>query len=232
MSPAAVIGPVSPWSAPQGWDSSLISLWIRSAWIQQRSANSFPTHWTESICRSGKFRVLHNNIYYKNYFFHHFCTNRLRSNFKIQLILLNRTPAGAVYYKYLGHDQDIAYETWSSSKIFAMANAAGWDYYRTIPSKEKYFFSYSYLRETCNVGCGLEVSTQGSNGETPLGDLATIVCSYDETQVIYYQGIHALDKLMDCLWLWIFLIWNMYMKWRSYSTNVQILPRYGLNWHA
>ena len=59
------------------------------------------------------------------------------------------------------------WETWSSSKIFAMANAAG------------------HLRQSessCAAGSfGLDSSTTGSKGATKLGDLATIVCSYDHT---------------------------------------------------
>lgn len=59
------------------------------------------------------------------------------------------------------------WETWSSSKIFAMANAGG------------------HLR-TNETNCpnqifGLASNTTGKHGPTELGDLATIVCSYDHT---------------------------------------------------
>jgi hypothetical protein len=54
-----------------------------------------------------------------------------------------------------------------SSKIFAMANAAG----------------HLRVNEThCIEGTfGLQDSVQGKHGTTPLGDLATVVCSYDTT---------------------------------------------------
>jgi hypothetical protein len=59
------------------------------------------------------------------------------------------------------------WETWSSSKIFAMANAAG------------------HLRKdetACQSSVfGLHDYTTGKLGKTPLADLATIVCSYDHT---------------------------------------------------
>jgi hypothetical protein len=59
------------------------------------------------------------------------------------------------------------YETWSSSKIFAMANAGG--HLRTNES-------------ACDsLLFGLDSSTTGKHGSTLLGDLATIVCSYDRT---------------------------------------------------
>jgi hypothetical protein len=59
------------------------------------------------------------------------------------------------------------YETWSSSKIFAMANAAG--HLRT--------------NESCCTQStfGMDSSTTGKSGKIPLGDLATIICSYDHT---------------------------------------------------
>ena len=65
----------------------------------------------------------------------------------------------------------LSHETWSSSKIFAMANAAG-----SLRG-----------REAPTTGCapgtaGLDAATTGKNGpHTHLGDLATIVCSYDTT---------------------------------------------------
>jgi hypothetical protein len=71
--------------------------------------------------------------------------------------------------------RDAPYETWSSSKIFAMANAAG------------------KMREECPV-TGLTSFTTGSillslslssspgkNGKTALGDLSTVIASYDHT---------------------------------------------------
>lgn len=62
---------------------------------------------------------------------------------------------------YFGHSATEPYETWSSSKIFAGAHAAG------------------SLRSAC--GEGLAANTTGKHGPTPYGDLLTIVCSYDRT---------------------------------------------------
>ena len=43
------------------------------------------------------------------------------------MILIRRSEAGEVYYKYLASGQlnEEPFETWSSSKIFAMATAGG-----------------------------------------------------------------------------------------------------------
>lgn len=75
-----------------------------------------------------------------------------------------------LYNKYYCAGNASAYEgheTWSSSKIFAMANAAG-----HLRSEES----------SCSEGkFGLDSATTGKHGVTPLGDLATIVCSYDTT---------------------------------------------------
>ena len=63
-----------------------------------------------------------------------------------------------------------SYETWSSSKIFAMANAAG--HLRTNETQ----------CQEVPIVPGLDSSVvESKHGKIPLGDLATIVCSYDET---------------------------------------------------
>lgn len=80
------------------------------------------------------------------------------------MILIRRTGSGEVYYRYLGHQADVAYETWSSSKPFAVAGTA-------VPQ----------LRQSCPDGKGLAGSTVGKHGSTPLADLVTIICSYDRT---------------------------------------------------
>lgn len=60
-----------------------------------------------------------------------------------------------------------AYQPWSSTKIFAMANAAG--HLRTNET-------------TCSPSTfGLDGSTSGQDGVTPFGDLSTIIVSYDST---------------------------------------------------
>eukprot|EP00605_Chrysophyceae_sp_TOSAG23-4_P001557 GSChrysophyteH1.ASY1.ANO1.1708.1 assembled CDS len=70
-----------------------------------------------------------------------------------------------------------AHETWSSSKIFAIANAAG-----ALRTEEPLRQDLSKTRSSCGVdNFGIPSVTQGKHGDTPLGDLATIVCSYDKT---------------------------------------------------
>lgn len=78
----------------------------------------------------------------------------------VAVVLIRRGPRG-VTLRYMGHNATIPYETWSSSKIFAAASAAG------------------VLQERC--GLGLAGETRGVHGATPLGDLLTIICSYDTT---------------------------------------------------
>jgi hypothetical protein len=79
----------------------------------------------------------------------------------VAVALIRRTTSGAAWVRYLGHNASVPYETWSSSKIFAAANAAG------------------VLREAC--GSGLDGTTEGEHGATPFGDLLTVICSYDTT---------------------------------------------------
>jgi hypothetical protein len=97
----------------------------------------------------------------------------LTSDANICLTIIKRTQDGEVYYKYLcgAGDDALGFESWSSSKIFAMANAAG------------------HLREEC--GLGLDSTTEGQHGTTPLGDLATIICSYDTTQGYTSNGLSS-----------------------------------------
>ncbi len=77
--------------------------------------------------------------------------------------LVRRQPDG-LYVRYLASGDGLdPHETWSSSKIFSMANGAG------------------SIEMEC--GLGLDSSVRGEHGTTLLGDLATIICSYDETQV-------------------------------------------------
>ena len=79
-------------------------------------------------------------------------------------VLVRRTASGGVLYRYFGgpnHTQP--FETWSSSKIFAVANAA------------------VTAERACPAVGGLTAETHGRLGATPLGDLATIICSYDRT---------------------------------------------------
>lgn len=86
-------------------------------------------------------------------------------------VILTRRVDGVPYNKYYcTSPQSSAYETWSSSKIFAMANAAG-----TLRGRET---------TTCVPAgmLGIDSHTNGKASDTLLlGDLATIICSYDVT---------------------------------------------------
>lgn len=89
-----------------------------------------------------------------------------------------------------------AYEPWSSSKIFAMANAAG-----HLRSEES----------SCPNGVyGLDGSTSGKRGATMLGDLSTIVCSYDHTAGYtsnslssYFHDIGFRSRINDLVHTWL-----------------------------
>lgn len=105
-------------------------------------------------------------------------TTSLRINdtaVKVCLIMtkrvLNASSSSGIslYNKYFCTPSAVSetYETWSSSKIFAVANAAG--HLRTNET-------------SCAQGLfGLTSSTSGKHGPTLLADLATIICSYDHT---------------------------------------------------
>ena len=82
----------------------------------------------------------------------------------IAMILIRRLGS-KIYYRYLGNQNfDEAAETWSSSKIFCESAAA------------------QRLRvNTCTHESGLDSFTDGKHGLTPLGDLSTIIASYDRT---------------------------------------------------
>mgnify|MGYP004278102647 CR=1 FL=1 len=72
------------------------------------------------------------------------------------------------YYCYGSSSALTPHETWSSSKIFSVSNAA------------------SKLRETesnlkCELGLNSYVRVKGNQDPVPLGDLITIVTSYDKT---------------------------------------------------
>ncbi|CBY24494.1 unnamed protein product [Oikopleura dioica] len=84
------------------------------------------------------------------------------------------------YNKYFcnsANAKNTAYETWSSSKVFAAANAG------------------STLRKgspTCSPrNFGLDAKVWGKNGYTKLADLVTAVVSYDETAGYSSNGLSA-----------------------------------------
>ena len=89
-------------------------------------------------------------------------------NVNVALIMVRRVREAngtqSATYKYIGNGKEgEPVETWSSSKVFAVANAA------------------SSLHTRCAQNLSLSSSTMGMNGDTYLPDLATIICSYDTT---------------------------------------------------
>ena len=75
-----------------------------------------------------------------------------------------------VVFRYFGNgEENFAIETWSSSKIFSAMNGAG------------------HLKSMCSAEprAGLPQSTSGDYGVTPLGDLVTIIVTYDTTHPPY-----------------------------------------------
>jgi hypothetical protein len=88
------------------------------------------------------------------------------------VILIRRPVQGGVYFKYFcgSGDDSLPWQPWSSTKIYAQANAAG------------------HIREVCPAS-GLPSDATGKHGPTPLGDLATVVSSYDSTQGYTSNGL-------------------------------------------
>jgi hypothetical protein len=86
------------------------------------------------------------------------------SNALVILVKRAKSSGGqpdALYFKYYGFNENLAIETWSSSKVFAVMNGAG------------------HMRQTCANTLGLDSSTQGKySALTPLGDLGTVIVSY------------------------------------------------------
>lgn len=133
-----------------------------------------------------------------------------------------------IYNRYLcagDRSKDVAYETWSrwvaaqfmhvmntaviicsyaftysccvhSSKVFAVANAAG-----RLRSNESNCSDRIF---------GIDGSVTGSKGMTPLGDLITIICSYDHTQgyssnslTSFFHDIGWRDRIDDLVVHWL-----------------------------
>ena len=86
------------------------------------------------------------------------------SRLSVAMILIRRVES-KLYYRYLGNSNcEEAAETWSSSKVFCESASA------------------QRLRsETCTHKSGLNSFADGKHGPTPLGDLSTIIASYDRT---------------------------------------------------
>lgn len=88
-------------------------------------------------------------------------------------ILIRRVEGDpAPYFRFLCSEGDDvnAYETWSSSKIYAASNAAG------------------HIRDEC-PNSGMTSTTTGKHGVTPLGDLVTVITTYDETAGYTSNGL-------------------------------------------
>lgn len=96
----------------------------------------------------------------------------------------------------------------SSSKIFAATNAA------------------RHLREICPSHLtGLPNSTTGNHGKTPLGDLATIVCSYDTTQGYTSNGLSSYFHDLG----WRIRIYELLKKWFPQYPQVSLGGNYGMD---
>lgn len=87
----------------------------------------------------------------------------------LAVILVRRDASGSPKFKYYGNGaHQTPFEPWSSTKIFAAAaGAAG-------------------VRELTNGSLGLDGIVQSKS--IPLGDLVTIICSYDTTQGLSSNG--------------------------------------------
>lgn len=107
-------------------------------------------------------------------------TRRVARGISRNQAYLDSPPLLQLFNKYFCTPQGQAYETWSSSKIFAMANAGS-----TLRGREP--------ADACPAGVmGMDAVTTGKASPTsPLGDLATIVCSYDHTAGYTSNGLSS-----------------------------------------
>ena len=86
------------------------------------------------------------------------------------VILVKRLPDGTPRFKYFGNGhENFPVETWSCSKIFSAMNGAG------------------HMGIVCGVRNGLDQSTTGLYGLTPLGDLVTLMVT-DDAEYPAYSG--------------------------------------------
>ena len=126
----------------------------------------------------------------------------------VVVILVKRDVSGKPYFKYLSTSDsyDNPVETWSSSKIFAAMNGAG------------------KLREDCPANSvadgaapsfdaaadgGLNQFIDGKLGRTPLGDLATVICSYEEKHYTsnalanWFEMVGGRDRMNNIIKGWL-----------------------------
>lgn len=92
----------------------------------------------------------------------------------------------------------------SSSKVFAATNAA------------------RHLRLECPK-TGLPNATTGKHGKTPLGDLITIICSYDETQGYTSNGLSSYFHDLG----WRIQIYEILKKWFPQYDQISLGGNYG-----
>jgi len=115
---------------------------------------------------------------------------------------VNKDEDPQIYNKYLclgPTSVSQAYETWSSSKIFGMSFAAG-------------KLRQGIIEKEGNMKCeaGLDEYTLGRHGLTALGDLATVIVSYDETMgytsnslAAYFNTIAFREREKDLVEYWL-----------------------------
>jgi hypothetical protein len=109
----------------------------------------------------------------------------------IGVIVIRRTPDGRTFFKQYGNSlSSTPIETWSSSKMFAAA-AAGVRLHRESECSDIGFHSYV---------------SSNSHQEVPLGDLATIIASYDVTAgytsnslAYFFRGVAEAKRLQQIL---------------------------------
>jgi hypothetical protein len=114
------------------------------------------------------------------------------SPFAVAVILIRRDGSGVPHYRYFGNGQEsVAAETWSSSKFLEAANAA------------------ANLRITSSYAVGLDAFISDSGTQVPLGDLVTIVASYDATHYTsnalahYFANIGGRARAQDLVHTWL-----------------------------
>lgn len=84
-----------------------------------------------------------------------------------------------MFYKYITNGKpQVPLETWSSSKIFSAANGGFPNQFRILANL--LLTIGGNLEDKCHLG--MNANTQGNQGKTPLGDLMTIICSYDASK--------------------------------------------------
>jgi len=126
---------------------------------------------------------------------------------ELAMILVKRDLNGRPYFHYVSNGRQAnAYETWSSSKVFVVASAAG------------------AMETACSFGL-FGSTAKGNHGPTALGDLATVICSYDETAGYssnslskYFSNVGGRSRLQ-----------SLVTNWLGASGNASLGGSYGEN---